>query len=212
MRETVIGLSPDRFAICPGAPVCGSLRLALQRQGDHLLHLLVRNLARRDRVGAHRNNPSIPRAMNRDRHFPTVRGDTLSLAATTLLSRPRAQLSTIADRTAQTLRRCCDADDTPARISRSTSVSSSTAFGRHSFSHIRSQTQFGTFMQLTSGDRDTRLPITSGLTVARGRTNDPRASLPRGRLRDGTHDHRMKDEDATDCTPVQCRAEGIGQI
>ena len=64
--------------------------------------------------------------MNRG-HFPTVRGDTLSLA-TTLLSRPRAQLSTIADRNG-TLRRFA----TPtiaARISRSTSVSSSTAFGR----------------------------------------------------------------------------------
>ena len=91
---------PRPFRHLSGAPVCGSLRLALQRQGDHLLHLLVRNLARRTGSGSS-NNPSIPRAMNRDRHFPTVRGDTLSLAATTLLSRPRAQLSTIADRTAR---------------------------------------------------------------------------------------------------------------
>ena len=48
--DSVIGLSPDRFAILSGAPVCGSLRLALQRQGDHLLHLLVRNACEAHRV------------------------------------------------------------------------------------------------------------------------------------------------------------------
>ena len=100
MRETVIGLSPDRFAICRVLQCVAPFGLLSSVRVTTCSTFLSETLRGAPGRGSS-NNPSIPRAMNRDRHFPTVRGDTLSLAATTLLSRPRAQLSTIADRTAR---------------------------------------------------------------------------------------------------------------
>ena len=74
-------------------------------------------------------NPSSRDSTNRRRHLPTVGCDTRSRAATSLLDRPSAQANTIRDRNASA---CADLRRRAHRVnvSRSSSVSTSCAFGR----------------------------------------------------------------------------------
>ena len=74
-------------------------------------------------------NPSQRASTNRRRHFPTVGCATRSRAATSLFDRPSAQPSTIRDRNAsacELLRRRAHR----VSVSRSSSVNTSSAFGR----------------------------------------------------------------------------------
>ena len=112
----------DRFVICRVlqcvAPCIGLLSSV---RVTHLLHLLVRNLARRTGSGLIQQSIRFQgRTPNRDRHFPTVRGDTLSLAATPTLINPSSAARTAQhDRgsNGQTLRRFATPTIASARIS-----------------------------------------------------------------------------------------------
>src|SRR6266567_1709662 len=128
IRPTVDFDSPDRFAIDARdqwVASFGACSKVATTTSSTLSSLIFRGAPGRSSS----TRPSSRRTTNRDRHLPTVGRDTPSRPATSALDSPSAHASTIRHRNANAcalLRRW----DQRTNVSRSTSDSASSAFGR----------------------------------------------------------------------------------